>query len=359
MKKTGYTRKVKALAALLTAAVLCAAAGCAGQAALPEAGSQKPAAPTATPEPKGVEAEFGRQISITLLSGADSSDLFAQGAQAEADSLGITLETAAGGNISDALAGAKADAVISYLPEPADFGAIESASADVPITVYSIEKAAVGENVSQVYYSPGNEAELAFDAALSYPPHDTPVRLILMFQSADSASYAAYQKLAGEGRIFPKEVYVASESPDTAPGSWLTDKLNGYVEGMLDGVYAENADLALGALDALEALGRTDMEVFCASVTPDTIARMAKNPEVFAQAVGANEYVAGALCVRASLKKIKGEGSVAQELAPCVIDASGLAAGNAALLEMGGEQSKLLGEPWMDTLRSYYETIPN
>jgi cytidyltransferase-like protein len=107
---------------------------------------------------------------------------------------------------------------VVFLPEPADMAAIESAAADLPVTVYGIEKASVGDSVSQIYYSPGNETDMALGAALAYPPHDTPVRLILMFESADSASYAAYQKLCDEGKVFPKEVYVASEAGGTAAG---------------------------------------------------------------------------------------------------------------------------------------------
>ena len=358
MKSTVFFRNVRILTALLTAAVLCMAAGCTGGVAVLEPGESRAPTSVPTPEPKGVEAVFGKEITITLVSGADGdAELFAEGAQAEAESMGIMLKTGASETIGDAVSGSESDGVIAYMPRQEDYAAIESA-ADKHIVVYGIEKAALG-SVSQVYYSPGNETDMAMEAALNYPPHDTPVRLILMFESDDTAGYAAYQKLADEGKIFPKEVYIASSTEGPGPDSWLTDKLQGYAEGMIDGVYAENAGLALGALDALEALGRTDMEVFCPGVTPEAVKRMAKNPIVFAQAVGANEYLAGALCVRAALKGIKGEGAIVNELLPCVIDASRLADGNAALLEMGGEQAVLLSEPWMDTLRSYYETIPN
>jgi ABC-type sugar transport system substrate-binding protein len=356
MKRTVFFRNAKVLTALLTAAVLCIP-GCAGRVAVLEPGESLAPTQQPTPEPKGVEAVFGKEITITLISGAaGDAELFAEGAKAEAESMGITMKTSASETIGDAVS-SEADGIIAYMPRQEDYAAIESAAADKPAVVYGTEKAAVGESVSQVYYLPGNETDIAMEAALNYPPHDTPVRLVLMFESADSASYAAYQKLTDEGKIFPKEVYIASDG-GAAPDGWLTDKLQGYVEGMLDGVYADNARLALGALDALEALGRTDMEVFCPGVTPEAVKRMEKNPEVFAQAVGANEYLAGALSVRAALKAIKGEGGSVIELLPSVINASRLA-DNAALMEMGGEQASLLNEPWMDTLRSYYETIPN
>ncbi|MGE5493735.1 MAG: hypothetical protein ACM3S4_00285 [Burkholderiales bacterium] len=357
MKRTVFFRNIKVLTTLLTAAVLCIP-GCSGGVAALEPGESHAPTQEPTPEPKGVEAVFGKEMTITLVSGASGDvELFAEGAKAEAESMGITLKTSESEVLGDAVSGPESDGIIAYMPRQEDYAAIESAAADKPAVVYGTEKAAVGESVSQVYYLPGNETDMAMEAALTYPPHDTPVRLILMFESAGSASYAAYQKLTDEGKIFPKEVYIASDE-GAAPDGWLTDKLQGYVEGMLDGVYAENARLALGALDALEALGRTDMEVFCPGVTPEAIKRMAKNPEVFAQAVGANEYLAGALSVRAALKAIKGEGGTVTELLPCVISASRLA-DNAALMEMGGEQASLLNEPWMDTLRSYYETIPN
>ena len=164
------------------------------------------------------------------------------------------------------------------------------------------------------------------------------------------------KKRYGEGRIFPKEVYIAAEDEENAPGEWLTAVLENYIEGMLDGIYAENADLAAGAFDVLETLGRSDMEVFSAGLTPETIARMEKDPEVFAQAAGLNPVLAGILNVRACLNMCNGGDSVTQELKPSLISAVDLEQGAAdALAASDGEMSALFNEDWMDALREYYK----
>jgi hypothetical protein len=197
---------------------------------------------------------------------------------------------------------------------------------------------------------------MAFHAALTYPPHDTPVRLILMFESVDSPAYAAYRALYEQGMIFPKELYIASDT-GKEPGEWLTAVLDSYVAGMLDGVFAENARLAVGAHDALEALGRTDMEVFCPGVTPDVVSRMQKNPAVFAQAAGVNDALAGVLSVRAVLNMLKGEEAITQAFEPVLINAADLGEDALDALSVAdSEKAALFNADWMDTLRAYYRT---
>jgi hypothetical protein len=362
-KHLDHRRYITIFTLILIIAMACA--GCA-EAAVSETGEATPAA-TPSPTPKeGVKAVFGsRQITITAISNGSEEDstLFFEGARAEAQSLGIALNTDAaendfGGAVSDAVK--TSDAIIAcFLGRQFSYTVLGPAIGTIPVAVYETQKGGVPKGVSHIYYTPDNEVELAFDAALTYPPHDTPVRLILMFESTDTESYLLYQQLYDEGRIFPKEIYIASKEEQTA-GEWLTEKLDDYIEGMLDGVYAGDTALALNALDAIEALERTDMEVFCPGVTAETVERMEKDPDVFAQTAGANMYLAGALSVRAALKELKGEGSVTLELQPVVINASDLTEnGVQALADFYGETAATWNEDWMDYLREYYGTIPN
>ena len=201
--------------------------------------------------------------------------------------------------------------------------------------------------------------DAALNAALTYPPHDTPVRLILLFETAESPAYLAYRKLYEEGKIFPKEVFIASEE-ELSADAWLTEKLTGYVEGMVDAVFAENATLAVGICDVLSAQGRTDMEVFCPGVTADTIARMQSEPFVFAQAVGRNDALAGILSVRAVLQMLHGEQAVTQTFEPVLINAGDLGEDPvSALSAIDSEKALLFNADWMDKLRDYYSKEAN
>lgn len=362
MKKSiSYKRSI---ITVLTIAMVCAAfAGCA-DAAVSETGTipSDTAAPTVTPSPppkEGVEAVFDKQITIAAVSNGSEEDssLFFEGAQAEAKNLGVTLNTsAAGDGFDSAFSSTAADAVIACLvKEQPSYAALDTAAGKgLPVTVFEMKNGSVSSSVSHIYYAPESETQTAFDAALTYPPHDTPVRLILMFKSKETESYKLYLKLYSQGKIFPKEVYIESQSKSKA-GEWLNAKLKKYIAGMLDGVYAEDTGLAVNALDTLEALKRTDMEVFCPGLTSETVDRMEKNPDVFAQSAGANMYLAGVLSVRAALKQLKGEGSSTLEMKPAVFNASDFAQ-NGMQAFVNGENAATFNTGWMEELRQYYKT---
>jgi|GEM_PF-1577830 len=356
------TRK---MAALLTAAMLCIALlGCTAEPAV--TGGELPGetvsvtpAPSPAPAPKeGLEAVFDKaEVSIALVSNGDeaASSLFFEAATREAESMGLTVTASAAGSGFDAAvkkAAESADMLVAFMPEEGDASALSGLG--IPAAVFTAGGGSVPQGISHISYDSAKELDMAFNAALSYPPHDAPVRLILMFDDEDSAAYAAYQALYDQGMIFPKEKYVAAGS-ERGAGDWLTGKLDDYVEGMLDAVFAESPVLAAAAGDALAALSRTDMEVFCPGITPDIVARMQGTSDVFAQAVGRNDAIAGMLCVRAALNMLKGGEAVTQAFEPAVIDAVNIGADAVASLEaMDPEAAALFNESWMDELRAYY-----
>jgi hypothetical protein len=154
--------------------------------------------------------------------------------------------------------------------------------------------------------------------------------------------------------IFPKETYIAAEAEGGA-GEWLTGKLDSYVEGMMDAVFAEDPALAVSAGDALATLTRTDMEVFCPGITPDIVSRMQSSPDVFAQGIGRNDALAGMLCVRAALGMLKGGAAVSKTFEPTIIDAANIGDDAVASMEaMDADSAALYNESWMDELRAYY-----
>jgi len=353
---------IKRFAALLAAALICVMlTGCSTETA---ANSEPSEQPTATPTPKtGIEAVFDKPIALSIVSNGDetASVLFFEAAVREAQSMGVTVTTKAAGNDFDAAlneAAQDADAMIAFLPQPAE-NATSLNDLNKPTAVFEANKSRVPEGISHFYYESDGELDMAFDAALTYPPHDTPVRLILIFESADSPAYTAYQKLYDEGKIFPKEIYIASDE-ELPVGEWLIEKLNSYVEGMLDAVYAENETLAIKAGDALSVLNRTDMEVFCPGVTEDVLSRMHRDPEVFAQAVGRNDALAGVLCVRATLQMLHGDQAVTHALEPALINAADFGDDTAAAMaDMDSDTAAMYNADWMDTLRDYYSTLPS
>lgn len=346
----------KRLAALIMAALICVMIiGCAVDTAANEGSPDEPTATPAETPKTGIEAVFGKPVTLAIVSNGDdaSSALFFEAAAWEAGSMGVTVTTKAAGGAFDAAvneAAQSADAVVAFLPEAGvDYSALGASGK--PAAVFEAQKGDVPVGLSHLYYEPFGELDLALHAALTYPPHDTPVRLILLFESADSPGYLAYQTLYDEGKIFPKEIYIASDAGSGA-AEWLTGKLDGYVEGMLDAVFAENTTLAVSACDALAALNRSDMEVFCPGVTADVAARMQSNPKVFAQAVGRHDALAGVLSVRAALKMLYGEQAVTQAFEPMLINAADMG-GDA---EIGGDLASLFEADWMGTLRSFYGT---
>lgn len=346
--------KLLKLTALMTALLISAAlTGCA--AAVTSASQDAPSAtPVATPEPKtGIEAVFDKPVTLALVSNGTEQESapFFDAAAREAQSMGVVVTTTAAGDQFDAALGEaaqNADALVAFLPRAAqDYTALSALGK--PVAVYETRQGSVPADMSHLYYVPDGELEAAIDATLAYPPHDAPVRLILLFESGESPAKLAFDQKYDEGWVFPKAVYTAAGAEQDA-GAWLTGVLDSYVEGMVDAVFAETPELAAAAGDVLFALGRTDMEVFCPGVTPDVLARMATAPDVFAQAVGRNDALAGVLSVRAALLTLHGEAAVTQAFEPARINA----ADDGDMASPDSEKALLFNTDWMDTLRAFY-----
>jgi ABC-type sugar transport system substrate-binding protein len=83
-------------------------------------------------------------------------------------------------------------------------------------------------------------------------------------------------------------------------------QLETYVEGTIDAVYAENEHLAQVALEALSALGRTDMEVFCVPAGALSAQRGMYQKWTFPVAMGADLVIVGEGSARALAELMKG-----------------------------------------------------
>ena len=90
---------------------------------------------------------------------------------------------------------------------------------------------------------------------------------------------------------------------------------------MLDAVYAENDRMAQTALEALNAAGRTDVEVV--TLFRDIPAdEMSKNPYIYYAEICPNTYYIGAYLADTALKGLGGDEAKTFEFTPDVLYAS-------------------------------------
>ncbi len=147
--------------------------------------------------------------------------------------------------------------------EGTSLAAIErAADSGVPVSIVDLfPQGDPPKGASYFWYEAEDAEEAALHIALSYPPHDTPVRLIGLFEEKGSPAYDALRRAEKEGKVLLKARFYAGKKPQRAK-AFMEEQLSDYVEGTVDAVYAENMTLGLAALMALTERGRTDIEVF-------------------------------------------------------------------------------------------------
>ncbi len=177
---------------------------------------------------------------------------------------------------------------------------------------------AIPKGVAYARYENQDAATLALEVALSYPPHDTPVRLIALLNEGDSPAAKAFNKGIKDGKILPKAVYNSAESKQSVD-DFLRKQLTRYVEGMIDAIYCENLELALAALKALNEQNRSDMEVFC--VPDGALSKQRSNYDkwTFPAAMGADLYEAGTQAAEDIAAILEGKQPEHRTFAPSVV----------------------------------------
>ena len=190
----------------------------------------------------------------------------------------------------------------------------------IPVFVFAAEGQRVGPDTPHLTYADAYAVETALDLAVAYPPHETPVRLIGLFISAQNRAYAVWSESVASGRVFSKaEFFLAEPTPEETPKpaketplptpvpsleERMSALLSGFYPGMIDGVFAETGELAVAAADALAALGRDDIEVFSASTSGNTESLLSP---LLVACVGLNAGEAGGLCYSAASALLSGE----------------------------------------------------
>lgn len=249
-------RSAALMTILLAAALILTAAGCTAPPPV-----QLEPEPTATPVPTPAPTP----VPVRVLAICDAGD-----ARAEAYYSAIEQAAAQAGwqlTVSDAEAalklGAAVDGLLVWLDtEEADRAVYESA-AELGINVVmldSADKARINA-VHYVEYDASSETTLALNEALTYPPHDTPVRLFGIFESEDTEAAKLFEQAMEDGKIFPRGTYYYDDA-ETGFEEWMQARLDERVIGTMDGIYAENVDMAVAAADMLAKNSRYDMEIF-------------------------------------------------------------------------------------------------
>lgn len=290
-------------------AVFACACGCA-------APNQAPAStpdPTPTPTPAAVIA----------VAGGEDAAAFRQMIELIADSAAcefVELDEAA---LKRWQPKGRASLILCLEQAPADADTLLAlAERGVGVYAYAARGQTLPEGLLSLHYEKKGAAALALDAALHYENYDTPVRLIGMFSRADSEAAALWDKAVSEGRILVKGSYnEATAKKDAA--SWLEAQLGGYYEGMLDGVFCETAALAAAAMEAMQAQGRGDIEIFCAELNDALFVQLGEAGPLQC-AVGADPALAGRLCAEQAIVLLYGGTAESLSISPSLFLASSL-----------------------------------
>lgn len=293
-----------------TALLCCFLFGGCSAALRPVAATPEPTpSPTASPSPVPTPSPF------IAVFGAEASSAFAESLQSAAQAGGYPVSFESGSREALGAFRTEARCAAVVLLEDASDALPETG---VPVFAFAAKGQRVSPDVPHLTYAGVYAAETALAAAIAYPPHETPVRLIGLFDSATGDAYAVWQEAASDGRVFAKaELFFSAEdaaetagpgadtpSPSPDAADQLSELFGSFYPGMIDGVFAETGALAVEAVQALASLGRDDIEVFSAAT--DANAQSLLSP-LFVLAVGADYAEAGALCYSAASSLLEGE----------------------------------------------------
>lgn len=164
---------------------------------------------------------------------------------------------------------AKDGVSLVYMPQPGDAAEISG-----PAVILTDKPHIIPENTSGVTFDSDAAAAAAWEALYGYPSHCSPVRTLSLFMSDDGTAYGIQQEMAAQGKLQDKGTYFFGTGMGT-PEKWTEKALSEIPVGLLDTVYAENAELAKAAYAALKAAERNDsVEVICAELNEELISLM-------------------------------------------------------------------------------------
>ena len=151
----------------------------------------------------------------------------------------------------------------------------------IPVVVYNRIGFECPEDAVTIGYETvyGSDCESVMEDAISYPPHDTPVRMFGVFPNDQSDAFKLFQDMISEGKILRKGVFVGPA--DSSYTNWIERKLDSFLEGMVDCAYVETAEEAAVLANALIARNRDDFEIFTIESGDELLPLAEAYPRIF------------------------------------------------------------------------------
>ena len=214
--------------------------------------------PEKTPEP--TPEPIGENVQVTSSNATPEPELTQEQKNMEAAKEGVSLV---------------------YMPQPGDVPEISG-----PAVILTDKPHIIPENTSGVTFDGDAVAMASWEVLYSYPSHCFPVRTLSLFASDKEAGYKIQQEMVAEGKLQDKGTYFFGTGMGT-PEKWTERALAEIPVGLLDTIYAENAELAKAAYAALKAANRNDsVEVICAELTEELVSLMIEDHWLMGACVG-------------------------------------------------------------------------
>ncbi len=178
---------------------------------------------------------------------------------------------------------AKQGVSLIYMPRTGDIPEISG-----PAVILTDKPHIIPDNTSGVAFDGDAVAAAAWEMLYSYPSHCSPVRALSLFASDNGAGYMIQQEMTAEGKLQDKGTYFHGAGMGT-PEKWTEKALEEIPVGLLDTIYAENAELAVAAYEALRTADRNDsVEVICAELTEELVSLMIEDHWLMGACAGVN-----------------------------------------------------------------------
>lgn len=287
---------------------------------VPPATQQTPVPVPTAPEMATTPAPSPTDVPVRVLFVADRSSQeaadFFSGAAQSAQAEGWQINTYAGDDFADAISNEEYDGILALimLKETSMDILLAASKGGVPVVIADMFQREPVAGTSYAYYDISKAASAALDAAIAYPPHDTPVRFIALLENKGSPADEAYREGVKQGRIFSKAKHYETDKQNAQ--DFMEKQLEVYVEGTVDAVYVESEQLAQAALNSLSDCGRTDMEVFCVPTGALSVQRGLYEKWTFPVLMGADLVAVGEKQARELADRMNGKEAQISSFAP-------------------------------------------